>query len=198
MKLKIEDINDYSPGEYMLFEMDADPERLEKAARFKNEKDYKLCLLTDNLAKRMIAEEGNMSPQMVVIYADKYGKPRCMNSLVKFNYSHSGTKAACAVSDKEIGVDIEEIKPRSQDVARKFATEAELEYIGDSLENLLKIWVLKEAYLKCLGTGIRDNLKDAEFIIEDSGNVICSDKSVKATLYDNTPGYIAAVCEKIS
>lgn len=73
-----------------------------------------------------------------------------------FNISHSGSFAAIAVSDCEVGVDIERIRNVNLGIAEKFSG-GEREYI-QSAENpqkaFFEIWTAKEAYLKKCGTGL--------------------------------------------
>lgn len=197
MKIKVEDINDYTDVNYMLFTAEMDPERQQKAFSYAREEDRMLCILADNLAKRMISESYDIYPQMISFYRDANGKPRCLNSFAKFNISHSGTKVACAVSDNEIGIDIEINRSHPSTTIDRFATENEKKYIDKAEENFLKIWVLKEAYVKCTGEGINGNLKNIEFTVNDDDTVICSDERYKAELHNIVEGYTLATVEKI-
>lgn len=197
MKLIIEDINDYNEINYMVFSADMDFERQEKALSYRNQDDYRLCVLADNLSKRMISEHSDIDMQMIAVFCDANGKPRCLNCPAKFNISHSGTKVACAVGDNEVGVDIEINKPHPERTVERFATESEKEYIALAEENFLKIWVLKEAFVKCTGEGIRGNFKDVEFTVDNNNNVKCSIEGYEAKLYSDVPGYTVATVEKI-
>lgn len=81
-----------------------------------------------------------------------------------FSLSHTKDWVACAVaSHREIGCDIEKIRPRSYlpELTRKVFTSAEQHYY-DSLPDektalcfFYHAWTLKEALLKALGTGLR-------------------------------------------
>lgn len=83
------------------------------------------------------------------------GKPYAEGAAF-FNISHSGSFAVAAVSDCEVGVDIERIREVNLKIAEKFSSD-EREYIL-SAENpqkaFFEIWTAKEAYLKKCGTGI--------------------------------------------
>ncbi len=76
---------------------------------------------------------------------------------VYFNISHSGEYVACAVSNKPIGVDIQNIGEYNSDVAKRVCNEKELEQIensSDQASEFTKLWTQKEAVLKMNGTGI--------------------------------------------
>ena len=51
----------------------------------------------------------------------KTGKPYFKNSVIYFNYSHSKNYIACAISNKEVGIDIEETNTNISDkVSNKY------------------------------------------------------------------------------
>ncbi len=101
------------------------------------------------------------------------GKPVYRNQDIHFSLSHSGSYVVCAVSDKNIGVDIEGIRRNAIKVAKRFFTTAECEWIGSDVHRFSRIWTLKEAYAKLTGDGIAAAVSRAEFKHE-------ADKVVKA------------------
>jgi len=62
-------------------------------------------------------------------------------------------------------------------------------------ERIFRIYTLKEAYFKMLGTNL-NHILEVEFKIENN-KVLCSDKNVKVGFINNIDGYIIAYCEKI-
>ena len=91
------------------------------------------------------------------IIVNAHGKPEfpADRGLPHFNISHSGTKAVLAVSDKEVGIDIQEIRPvRGAKVSDRFFTEKEKRLAGSDTNAFYGLWTRKEAYGKCLGTGL--------------------------------------------
>ena len=116
----------------------------------------------------------------------KDGKPYAEGKAC-FNISHSGSFAAVAVSDSEVGIDIERIRDVNLGIAKKFSRE-EREYIL-SAENpqkaFFEIWTAKEAYLKKYGTGLTVPLDSFsavgmkniyKFIYEDYIITVCSEE----------------------
>ena len=84
---------------------------------------------------------------------------------VFFSLSDSKEYAACAISDAEVGLDIEKINPaRNLDVGRKFLTERELRLL--SADNFFDFWTKKESYMKLYGF---ENLPDAKDFDTESG-----------------------------
>lgn len=98
--------------------------------------------------------------ECAVKYGEK-GKPYLKDDAFFFNLSHSGEYAACAVSDREIGVDIQQCVPAAAErLAERFFSETErraLETCGTKEERqalFFRLWARKEAYGKLLGEGV--------------------------------------------
>ena len=92
------------------------------------------------------------------IAADENGKPRLRDGGLFFSLSHSGDVALCAVSDQELGADIQEQKPFNERLARRFFTVEELAYILASPDRdytFSQVWALKESYIKAVGLGLK-------------------------------------------
>ena len=123
---------------------------------------------------------------MEAVQFDANGKPFVDG--VCFNLSHSGDMVICAVSENEVGCDIEQIKDAPRLVAEKaFSLEEreQLQQISDELYNkeFFRIWTKKESFLKMKGTGIRGVIRELEF---DS----CYIREYEI------PGYQITVCAK--
>ena len=95
------------------------------------------------------------------------GKPYFPDSPHYFSISHTKRRAVCALSDKPVGVDVEETD-RQIDLrlADKILSPAELrryETAEDKRLALLRLWVLKEAYAKLTGRGWGSYLYKTDF-----------------------------------
>lgn len=89
---------------------------------------------------------------------DETGKPRLAPAApLRFNLSHSGGVALIAVAtEREVGVDVEEVRPR-RDVGRRVFTTAERAAVAeadDPERALHRHWVAKEAFAKASGRGV--------------------------------------------
>jgi 4'-phosphopantetheinyl transferase len=96
----------------------------------------------------------------------KNGKPYLRDyPHIFFNLSHCKRAAACVVSDGEAGVDVQEIAPVKDSLARRVFTEREYaEYKASERpdEYFCGIWVKKESWLKQTGRGIGTDLAALE------------------------------------
>ena len=83
-----------------------------------------------------------------------------------FNISHSADFVALAVSDDEIGCDIQEIRPYNSKVAKRNYCENETKLIEDSEDKadvFIRMWALKESILKFTGKGLSGGLSTYDF-----------------------------------
>lgn len=104
----------------------------------------------------------------------EYGKPYFPEYReVHFNISHSGNLAVCAVGETELGADIERIRPVREAVCRRVFTEREQDWLrqkADTKEAFIRLWTLKESYIKATGQGLRTELSAVEFVIRKTIN----------------------------
>ena len=124
-------------------------EEVEKAKSYKKEGDYLLSLGGAYLRK-LLTKEGE------IFYGEK-GKPYKAGEF--FNVSHSGDFAVIAVSDKEVGVDVEKIRDIKSAVIKRAFSENEKAFIL-SPKDFYKGWTLKESLLKCIGCGLISRLNE--------------------------------------
>ena len=105
-----------------------------------------------------------------------HGKPYLADHTgVSFNLSHCTGLAVCGVSESEIGVDCELIRAYSGSAAKKIFSDDEIKIVSDSSdpdETFFRIWTLKVALGKAMGTGILSGLKKYEFDFEN-GKPVC-------------------------
>jgi 4'-phosphopantetheinyl transferase len=72
-----------------------------------------------------------------------------------WSVSHKSKCVAAVISKSMIGIDIEEIKPRSESIFARVASEEEWELGKDrSWDIFFRYWTAKEATLKAMGIGI--------------------------------------------
>ena len=99
------------------------------------------------------------------------GKPYFVDSPWHFSISHTKRHAFCALADRPVGIDGEELD-RNVDlrIATKILSQSELlQYAAaaDPREALLRFWVLKEADAKRTGEGIRFHPCHTHFSLDD-------------------------------
>lgn len=105
--------------------------------------------------------------EMPVLFNSPTGKPYLRNRReIHFNFSHSKGVVACIIGDAERGIDVQERFAFDQGIVNHICSEKEkvlFEQVKDRDRLLNRLWVLKEAYTKYLGTGIIVDLKEIDF-----------------------------------
>lgn len=89
-----------------------------------------------------------------IINFDKLGHPTLDNNNVFFSISHSNDLVIVVISNEEVGVDLEKIRPFSFSKIKHAFTDSELQYLQLNPVRTLKLWTIKEAVLKLLGVGL--------------------------------------------
>lgn len=112
-----------------------------------------------------------------VLRKGKHGKPYIeptheMGESIEFSISHSGLYWVCLIAKSAVGVDIERKKNISEarfiKIAQRFFSEEEQTYVKQyGKEGFYHIWVRKEAFIKCKGTGLSENLKSFSVVNEE-------------------------------
>ena len=135
---------------------------------------------------------------------DKHGKPYFVNSDLKFNLSHSGRFVVAAVSDYEVGIDIQKKKADKHRIAEKNFLQGECAYINagandeERHQRFCEVWTLKEAYLKNIGMGLRKPLNSFEILFRPEGPVIKDQTEYRYTQFLMNDKYIVSVCRNIN
>lgn len=135
-------------------------ERRAKALRYRQEIDRKLSVVSYLLLIYALHKECGLSAPRIA--CTNTGKPYLLdNPDIHFNISHCPQGCVCAISDMPIGVDIQDIRPFSQDIASRCCSAAELrllEQANNPATCFTRMWAMKESYLKMTGEGIAQNL----------------------------------------
>jgi 4'-phosphopantetheinyl transferase len=115
------------------------------------------------------------NPRRVELRFGRHGKPALADhrAALRFNLSHSGETMLIAIAwRQEIGVDIEQIKPRSDVVAlsRRALEPAEAAAVEATapaarLEAFYAAWTRREAVGKCFGAGLAAPLPQRGFAV---------------------------------
>ncbi len=155
IKIFIEDISSIDETTYKKILLSLPQKRIEKILHLKYKHDRYRSLLAGKLVHDHLKEYEHL------ITVNEFGKPYIKGNPIYFSLSHSGEKVMLVISNKEIGCDIEYIKDKDLDIAKRFFNENEYQEIISSdnpKELFFKYWTLKEAALKCRGTGLTDSL----------------------------------------
>lgn len=149
--------------------------RKQKAEKYRNDIDIRNSLAVELMLRQGLKKDFGISGYEI----NDDAKPYLVDSDICFNMSHCGKGSVVAISNKQVGVDIEEIKSVKQAVKDKICNKKELVKCKTDLD-FIKIWTNKEAYTKLNGTGIGElenidttELSDCSFFIEDDEYVLC-------------------------
>lgn len=123
-------------------------------------------------------------PELII---GEHGKPYLKDLPdIHFSLSHAKSRVVCAAAGSPVGVDIQDIRPLSASVSRKFLAESEIKRIDpDDSTALCRAWSIKESYSKMTGNGFSEGFTriDTEMLIR-SGSAAVTEKD----------GYIISVC----
>lgn len=101
-----------------------------------------------------------------------HGKPQLKEDCgIHFNISHCSEFAACAVSDRAVGADVEKIRKFPERVLKRCFTDYESDYVQNDPDPdmaFFQLWTLKESFVKATGTGLSYPLDRAEFKIDNN------------------------------
>ena len=126
---------------------------------------------------------------------EKSGKPYFTNYPYYFNLSHSGDYVVCALSEREVGIDLQEHRAVDfQRMAGRFFSSAEADVLARAEDReafFFRLWARKEAYGKLTGKGLADALgKDLWSGKTEIAGKLCWQE------YEALSGYSMAVCQR--
>lgn len=169
-----------------------------KVDKIKHPKEKMLSLGARLLLNYALKQENINSYS--IIYGE-HGKPYLKDNPVYFNISHSESVVILSVSDSEIGCDIEYIGPNVNNIASKYFTDEENEYIdssSDKVKAFFEIWTLKESFMKATGFGLSAGISSFSVSVSDDNISVSSVYGNDFSFYEiiSFPGYACSVCVK--
>ncbi|ADL05015.1 4'-phosphopantetheinyl transferase family protein [Lacrimispora saccharolytica] len=140
------------------------------------------------------------SQDQPVILRGEHGKPYLKDfPYIRYNISHTDGMVACGIGERELGIDLERIRPFRHNILRKVFSDAERRRMedlpeGERSQYFFRIWTLKESYLKAVGCGITIPLTSISFEWKDKSLLSCSEPGVSfyQTLIDEE--YVLSLC----
>ena len=163
-------------------------QRREQALKFRHEQGQRLCVLAYQLLKQGLKEEYGISENPIFEY-NEHGKPSIVgHPEICFNLSHCKEAAVCVVSDHPVGIDVESIREYRDSLVRYTMNDDEVRQIESSEHPdvaFIRLWTMKEAALKLIGTGISNDIK----------NVLVDTPYHFTTVEASSGSYIYTVCE---
>lgn len=156
-----------------------EPAEQARAARFHADADRHAYIAAHALARHMLSSAAGLAPQDWRFVVGPAGKPEVAAQhavpWLRFNLSHTRNLVACAVTrSDDVGLDVEDLGRREAGagIAERFFAPSEAAMIaalprGARHEAFLRIWTLKEAFVKATGEGIAMGLENFGFVLVD-------------------------------
>ena len=142
------------------------PDETTRAERFLLEVVRSRFIVAHGATRRILSRYLHTEPEAIRFTTSARGKPAVVATdgapPVRFSLSHSEDLALCAVArDRELGVDIERLRPVAtwRQIADRTFAQDEIQALRavdeeHAEEAFLRCWTRKEAYSKALGEGI--------------------------------------------
>ena len=163
-------------------------QRREQALKFKHEQGQRLCVLAYQLLKEGLQKEYGITENPVFEY-NEHGKPSIVgHPEIYFNLSHCKEAVVCAISNQPIGVDVESIREFNDSLINYTMNDEEKVEIANSdtpAATFIRLWTMKEATSKLIGTGITHDVKS-----------LIDTKKYKYTTVERQQ-YIYTICENL-
>jgi phosphopantetheinyl transferase len=162
---------------------------------FTKQKEWLLGRITakDAIRSAIMEDTNKIShPASFTIINDSTGKPVVSSNMYNKIHLSISHKKDCAVAyaslDKEVGIDIEEIKEREQGFIDLVLSDSEkflLDQFQDKNEWITRFWAAKEAYGKYIGHGLNGNPKGITVSSINEEILIVGDIQIKTAKYEN-------------
>jgi len=148
-------INDYVSNDLLLWKLSEKEIQLNNLVNLSLSSKSRLDLIkSSSQRKQFLGIQNLLSLHNInneVLFYDDNGKPHLLNN--KFiSISHSFEYCGVIVSDVKVGLDIEKLRPKILNISKKFISESDWNLIKlSSVENVTKVWTIKEAVFKAFG-----------------------------------------------
>lgn len=190
-----------------------DESERERAERFRMATSRNQNIVGRGMARRLLSSN-TVDPRAIRFDVEPHGKPFVIEPVVAkrpFNVAHTDGLVLCGVGSNGhhlVGVDVERLGRRTDpELANRYFSQPEVEYlrqfrdVRERHDIFLRIWTLKESFIKAIGTGLRTPLSDFAFEEIDSLSPrirmltpnLESDLAWKFFCLEPRPGYIGAI-----
>ncbi len=185
-------------------------EERRRADRFVAPVDQRRFAVGRGRLRQVVGRYLDQDPGSIRFATNPHGKPRLDGTALRFNLSHSGSLMLLALTlDRELGVDIEQVRPDfgGEAIARRFFAPREVESLlslppADRTLAFFHGWTRKEAYIKAQGKGLAMPLDEFEVEIRPDRPARLNathpdpDEAGRWTLVELLAphGYVAALC----
>ena len=148
-------INDSISNDLLLWKLSENETQLSNLVNISLSSKSKLDLMKSSSQRRQFLGVQNLlnlhKIKNDMLSYDDNGKPHLLNN--KFiSISHSFDYCGVIVSNVKVGLDIEKFRSKILNISKKFVSQSDLGLIKlNSIENVTKVWSIKEAVFKAFG-----------------------------------------------
>lgn len=108
---------------------------------------------------------------------------------IHFSISHSKNFVICALSDNDVGVDVQFERRVSPLLEKRVCDQSEL-----SVASFFSLWSLKESYIKLIGQKNKSYQEILFSLYDEEEKIFKTKDNIYGKLYFDLPGYSCAVC----
>ena len=173
-----------------------------RSTRFRFERDRNRFIVARARLREILSSYLDREPSSIEFVYNAFGKPALRDASLRFNVSHSGGIGVCAIAGREVGIDIEQIRPElaEERTAESFFSPREVAMLralppGSQLEAFFECWTRKEAYVKARGEGLSIPLDtfDVEFRPGEPPEFLRGGGGWSIRTFPAPPGYTGCV-----
>jgi 4'-phosphopantetheinyl transferase len=156
----------------------------QRAARFQRPTSRNQNVVGRGMARRLLSND-RIDPLSIRFAAEIHGKPYVVEPLQAqrpFNVAHTDGLVMCGVGNDahtSLGIDVERLDRRTDPgIADRYFSKPEVQYLSGFRSEaarrnaFLRVWTLKESFIKAIGTGLQTPLADFAFEEIDSDSPI--------------------------
>jgi len=176
-----------------------DAEERARAERFRFERDRRRFIVRRGWLRTLLGRHVGKAPERLVFTFGAYGKPELPGGLY-FSQSHSGDRMMIALSDIDIGCDIERIDETMDwhPIAESLFAPAEREALSalpeaEGRHAFFQCWARKEAFVKALGHGLSYPLEAFTVSVTPEARLVSGGEAWSIAAVSPGPGYAGAV-----
>jgi 4'-phosphopantetheinyl transferase len=155
-------------------------DELLRADRFRRSTSRNQHVIGRGMARRLLGQAA-IAPEEIEFAAERHGKPYVVKPAAAqqpFNIAHTEGLVICSIgsaSHQLVGTDVERLGRRTDPaLAERYFSRPEVEYLNRKIgpeerrTAFLRVWTLKESFIKAIGTGLQTPLSDFTFVDIDS------------------------------
>ncbi|MEO7687828.1 MAG: 4'-phosphopantetheinyl transferase superfamily protein [Sphingomonas sp.] len=175
------------------------PEERARAERYRFERDRRRFIIRRGWLRTLLGRHAGQAPEKLVFTFGAYGKPELPGGLC-FSQSHSGDRMMIALSDIEVGCDIQKIDEMMdwRPIAESLFSLAERAALAalpevEGRQAFFECWARKEAFVKAIGHGLSYPLEAFTVSVTPDAQLLAGGGAWSIAALSPGEGYAGAV-----